>query len=144
MRAKLADKIIGIAALTLMGLIIWVEFSPKHKPIAPDVHMLTECDSFVASLHIMNLDNKPIYYTTKVYIDTNDNNLLDSSDVFIYSHERNRLLPYGEYVNKPIKPLDKYKGYSLIAEITTDDMVVYYLSIPCDVNMAERNFTPSK
>ena len=124
-----------ILIASLLGFILGMVLFYRCKgplPIAPDVHMLTECDSFVTILHVFNSDVKTIRYSAKVYVDSNDNQSLDSSDIFLYSEPLTAVRPLEEHIGLPIRSLPKYKKYSFIAQITTEDMIVYYESIPCD------------
>lgn len=129
---KITAIVMGVAIFAIT--IFWLFINPGKKeslPVAPDMHMMIECDSFRTSLHIFNVDSKTIMYSYRVYVDINDNQLLDSSDVFLYAEENIKLRSLEEHQGMIMSPLDRYRNYSLLTQLTTDKLIEYYLSIPC-------------
>lgn len=105
---------------------------PDRLPVAPDVHMMTECDSFVTAVHVFNPDDRAITYSYRLYVDINNNSLLDSSDVFVSSGPRKIVGPKDEDEGMKLRPAEKYKPYSFIVQVKTDELITYYASIPCN------------
>jgi hypothetical protein len=137
--------LMGMAIAMLISLLsIWFYkmFHQKELYVAPDIEFIQQCESGIISVHIFNPDTKAMHVGYSVYADLNDNAMLDLTDQFIYSEPKRTLGPQAE--DQGIGIGSKYKGYSHIVKATTDDVIAYYASIPCDVNMAERDSTPTK
>lgn len=138
------------ASVVVATLLVWLMTkSCKSQgillPISPDIHMMTECDKFQTSVHVFNPDKfRGITYGYKVYADLNDNSQLDSTDYFLFSEPKITVGPEGEHEGIIIRPNKKFKGYSMIVQVTTKDMITYYASIPCDVNLSERDSSLTK
>ena len=138
MGRKIGILITGLLLILVIPVLIWLEVTNKPKPKAPDLHMVTECDSFITALHVYNTDTKPIRYSTKLYVDVNDNQLLDNIDTLLYTEDMVEVAPAQEHHSLPLRMYQGYKSLSVIAEVTTDDMIVYYASVPCSEQSPSR------
>lgn len=139
--------VIGLATTLSLLLIVWwiVDRWPKDPlPVAPNIGIIQNCDSMETTVKIYNPDIRTVMYSYKLYVDTNSNRTLDSSDILVATEPIRSLSPYSEYVGMKIRPSLDYKGYPFIVELITDKLVVYHVSIPCDVNLAQRDSTPTK
>lgn len=114
----------------------------KELIVIPDMHIMSECDSFAVALHIYNLDNRLLKCSYNMYIDSNENSLLDPQDVLLYTEENIKIPPGEEYDGILKRPPIKYKKYSLLAELKTDKTVQYYLGIPC--SEPNQDLSPAK
>lgn len=135
--------LLGITTTMLIGLFVaWIvkNWAKEPLPVSPDIHMMTECDSFVTAVHLFNPDERAMKCSYRVYVDSNDNQLLDSNDIFICSEPPIRIGPFEEYKGMVVRPLTRYKRYSLIVQAKTEDLVAYYASIPCDVNTSDQEY----
>jgi hypothetical protein len=120
--------------LLIASLSIWLykAFHPKELAVAPDIEMIQNCERMLVTVHIFNPDHKAMHVGYNVYVDLNNNSLLDSTDQLVYSEPKRTIIPGTEYKGMDIGPQFKYKGYSFIVKATTDDVIAYYASIPCD------------
>lgn len=135
-----------ISLVSISGLLValLVKTCNKELHVAPDIEMIQNCETMITSVHIFNPDSlKSMNVKYDVFVDMNDNAMLDSTDPFVYGEPKKVLGPQAEDQGIAIGQM-KYKGYSFIVRAVTDDVIAYYASIPCDVNLAERDSTPTK
>lgn len=125
----------NIISILVVLLIFWlIDLYKVKEPlaVAPDMHMVIECDSFDISLHVSNPSDQTIKYSYRIYVDSNSNQTLDSSDIFMYGQSDQKVRGYDETEGMVMRPLDRYKYYPLLAELKTDKLVEYYLTMGCE------------